>query len=304
MSKRRVSGFIGLGRMGAPMCARLAEAGYELIVFDAAGTRARAPVKAAAASGIEEVAQKAATVFLSLPDGDVSLAVIDRIIEAPASKVERVIDLSTVGLDASRLAHGRLREAGIGFIDAPVSGGVGGAKAGTLSVMWAGSAADLGAGAEAFSIFGSNVAHVGEEPGQGQAMKLLNNFLSATAMAATSEAIAFGLSQGLDMGTMLAILNVSTGQNTATNDKFPNRIQTGTFDAGFALALMAKDVALYAQCVRAAGVSNRLGELMEATWNEAHKAMPGSDFTRIFEHIRDARRPSHDGGGTMPSGKE
>ncbi len=137
--------------------------------------------------------------------------------------------------------------------------------------------------------FTGNVFHVGVEPGQGQAMKLLNNFLSGTAMAATSEAIAFGDSQGLDLATMLDVVNVSTGVNSATRDKFPQRILTGSFDAGFKTALLAKDVTLYLDNARAAGAPHDLGAVVAALWQACDRALPDSDFTRVFEYLREGR---------------
>jgi 3-hydroxyisobutyrate dehydrogenase len=130
-----------------------------------------------------------------------------------------------------------------------------------------------------------NLFHVGETPGQGQAMKLLNNFLSATAMAATSEAVIFGESQGLDMGTILSVLNVSTGQNTASSDKFVNRILTGTFNAGFTVRLMAKDVGLYRSAVAGAGTAAKMGEPVSALWRELDEKMGAEDFTRVYTHL-------------------
>ena len=130
--------------------------------------------------------------------------------------------------------------------------------------------------------FTGNRFHVGTEPGQSQALKLLNNFLSATAMAATSEAVHFGLTHGLDMKTTLDVLNVSTGRNTATSDKFPNRILTGTFDAGFRMALMEKDVALYLGHVRETGTAREIGEVAAGYYARALAAHPEGDFTEIY----------------------
>ena len=135
-----------------------------------------------------------------------------------------------------------------------------------------------------------NRFHVGATVGQGQAMKLLNNFLSGTAMAATAEAVSFGLDHGLDMKTMLEVLNASSGQNTATSDKYPRRVLTGTYDAGFATRLIAKDVALYERCVAASGARSALGAAVCEQWRRADAALPGSDFTRIYDYVRDSRR--------------
>ena len=132
-----------------------------------------------------------------------------------------------------------------------------------------------------------NVFHVGTRAGQGQAMKLLNNFLSATALAATSEAIAFGVAEGLDMSVMLDVLNVSTGRNSATADKFPNRIMTGSYDAGFHTRLMAKDVRLFLDSVARTGTAAAVAESVSDVWQRADAAMPGSDFTQIWQFVSD-----------------
>jgi 3-hydroxyisobutyrate dehydrogenase len=133
--------------------------------------------------------------------------------------------------------------------------------------------------------FSKNLFHVGPNPGQGQAMKLLNNFLSGTAMAATSEAMAFALSQGLEMETMLDVVNVSTGRNSATSDKFPNRIATGTYDAGFKTALLTKDIRLFLENARAAGTPSKVAATVAEQWRRCDEAMPDSDFTRIYEFL-------------------
>ncbi len=169
-----------------------------------------------------------------------------------------------------------------------MSGGQAGARAGTITLMWAGPGAELARHSEVLGSFCGHPFHVGDEPGQGQALKIINNFLSGTAMAATSEAVLYGLSQGLDMQTMLEVINVSTGANSATRDKFPRRILTGTFDAGFKTALLAKDLQLYLDNARAAGAPDTVGGAVAGLWRRCDAALPDSDFTRIYEFIRDA----------------
>ena len=153
--------------------------------------------------------------------------------------------------------------------------------------MWAGPAIELERHRAAIAAFCKNPFHVGEAPGQGQALKLINNFLSGTAMTATSEAMLYGLSQGLDMKTMLDVVNVSTGANSATRDKFPNRVLTGSFDAGFKTTLLAKDLRLYLDNARAAGAPHDLGSVVAALWQACDRALPDSDFTRVFEYLRE-----------------
>lgn len=278
-------GFIGLGNMGAPMCANLVAAGHTMRVFDAAGTAERVPDGALAADSIADLAATTDTIFLSLPDGRISGLVCDEILAKAGRRVSRIVDFSTTGPKAAGAMGAKLDAAGIAFVDAPVSGGRAGAIAGSLTVIASGPKSDMADLASAFDAVGGNVFHVGEVPGQAQAVKLLNNFLSATAMAATSEAMLFGQKYGVDISTILDCVNVSSGRNTASADKFLNRVVTGTYDAGFATALMAKDVALYLEQARVAGTPDEIGSVVSAQWNAALEDMPESDFTEIYRHI-------------------
>ncbi len=145
-------------------------------------------------------------------------------------------------------------------MDAPVSGGVAGARARTLSVMYAGPETACHAVEPVLAGLSDRRRRVGDRPGMAQALKLANNFLSATALAATSEAVAFGLSVGLDMGLMLEVIDASSGQSAATSDKFPNHVLTGRYAAGFANSLMSKDLKLYLLAVDELGAPSVLGE--------------------------------------------
>lgn len=282
-------GFIGLGKMGGPMAANVAGAFPGLICFDAAGTSERTPPDAVAAESIAEVAQRCETVLLSVPDGAATLAVVAALQATERRSVRTVIDLSTIGPAAATEAAAALAAGGVDYCDGPVSGGAAGARAATISLMFAGPTDALDANRIVLESFTGNIFHVGQRAGQGQAMKLLNNFLSATALAATSEALAFGVAHDLDMATMVAVLNVSTGRNSATVDKFPNRIITGGYDAGFSTAHMTKDVGLFESGATAAGTDHRVAGAVTATWREADAAMPGSDFTEIWKFVRDRR---------------
>ena len=276
-------GFIGLGNMGAPMCGHLCAAGLPITCYDAAGTAERAPEGAEAADDLASLARSVDTIFLSLPDGSVVSDVAGEIAAVSDRRTTTVVDFSTTGPEAAAAIGASLNDAGIVFVDAPVSGGRSGAVAGTITVICAGPADAISALSAAFDAVGGNTFHVGERPGQAQAMKLLNNFLSATAMAATTEATLFGAAHGLDMKTMIDVLNVSSGRNTATADKFPNRILTGTYDAGFSSALIAKDVRLYMEGVGQTGTRAVLGKVVSTTLDQLESAMPGADFTRIYK---------------------
>jgi len=287
-------GFAGLGQMGGPMAGNIAAAGLSPVVYDKAGTADRAPAGSVAAESFEDLVRRCDTLFLSLPDGTYCLEAARALIQCQERRPTVVFDLSTIGPPAAREIDRVLGENGIIYVDAPVSGGAAGAKAGTITVMCAGPLGEFERHREILGAFSKNRFHVGDTPGQGQALKVLNNFLSATAMAATSEAVLFGLSQGLDMKTLLDVVNVSTGQNSATLDKFPNRILPGTFDAGFKTAFLAKDVRLYLENAKAAGTPDRVGSMVSETWNDCDTTLPGSDFTRIYSFIEGAMKAAVD----------
>ena len=280
-------GFIGLGQMGGPMAKNISAKGFPLTVYDKAGTEHLAPKGANLAASTAEVARVADTIFLSVPDGSVSLNLVDEIVACSDRCAKVVIDLSTIGPVAAREANEKCLSSEIIYIDAPVSGGQAGARAGTITVMLAGPKHEVEAHESVLRAFSKNPFHVGEQPGQGQALKILNNFLSGTAMVATTEAILYGLSQGLDFKTMLDVVNVSTGQNTATADKFPNRIMPGTFDAGFATALVTKDVNLFFDNASEAKTPTKIAEAIKEIWDATNEALPGSDFSMVYRYLRD-----------------
>jgi 3-hydroxyisobutyrate dehydrogenase-like beta-hydroxyacid dehydrogenase len=284
-----IVGFIGLGAMGSRMAANVAKAGFEMICFDVAGTEARAPEGAKIGASVGAVAAAADVIILSLPNGDISAAVAEEIIETNQRTVSTIIDTSTIGVAAAKAVHGRFAASELAYMDAPVSGGIAGAAAGTIALMFAGPAADFAALAPILSAMSKRPFHVGEEAGQAQAMKLLNNFLSGLALTATSEAIAFGLTQGLEMATMLEVLNVSSGQNTATSDKFPNRVLPETYDAEFLNTLYLKDISLYVENVGNAGTADAISRNLLPIWQRFTADQPGADFTRIFPFVRDKR---------------
>jgi 3-hydroxyisobutyrate dehydrogenase-like beta-hydroxyacid dehydrogenase len=249
-------GFIGLGNMGAPMARRLVEAGHRVVVYD---TRQEAignlaALGAVAARSPAEVADAAETVMASLPTPDVVLKVATGPHGVIAGKrVRRFVDLSTTGAVVAQRISDFLAARNIVQIDSPVSGGVRGAENGTLAVMVSGPRAEIAAVEPALAAIGK-VFILGERPGLGQTMKLVNNVLSATAMAATSEAMVMGTKAGLDPRLMLDVINAGTGRNTATEDKFVKAVLPGTFDLGFTAALMLKDVKLFLAEREALGV--------------------------------------------------
>jgi 3-hydroxyisobutyrate dehydrogenase len=281
-------GWIGVGSMGHRMSRHLVEAGYAVVVADAVSTE-RAPPGTTVAKSNAEVAKQADIIILSLPDGNVSQAVAKEIAATSPRRVKTVVDTSTIGIKAAQAVAATLGAAGIEFIDAPVSGGTAGADKATLAIMLACPAPAYERMKGLMSLMGKPF-HAGDKPGQGQAIKLLNNFLSATALAATSEAIAFGTGQGIEMKTILDIVNASTGRNTATDDKFPRRIMHGRYDAGFTAKLQLKDIRLYLENARAAGTSDEIASVVVDVWSQMDADLPGSDITEMYPFTVKGRR--------------
>jgi 3-hydroxyisobutyrate dehydrogenase len=280
-------GFIGLGNMGSVLAGNLVASGHEVVTYDVAGPE-RSPDGATFAGSLDEVAAGAGIVVLSLPDGAVSEEVARGLVAAADRRTTHVVDTSTIGVTAARLVAWLLSEASVSYVDAPVSGGVAGARTRTLSVMYAGEESACAVVEPVLAGLSDRWRRVGDHPGMAQALKLANNFLSATALAATSEAVAFGISMGLDMATMIEVLNTSSGQSGATSDKFPNHVLTGRYAAGFTNSLMAKDLSLYLAAVESQETSSVLGPVTAAEWERFATEEPGADFTRIYPFIEGA----------------
>ena len=281
-------GFIGLGNMGFHMARRLIEAGNRVIVYD---TR-REPVDKLVALGAEPaasvrgVADRAETVMASLPTPDIVQAVAagkGGLIEG--NRVRRFVDLSTTGSVMAQRIFDTLKVREIVQIDSPVSGGVSGAEKGTLAVMVSGPRAEATIVEPALAVIGK-VFFIGERPGAGQTMKLCNNYLSAAAMAATSEAMVMGVKAGLDPRIMLDVINAGSGRNTATENKFPKMVVPRTFNLGFTNGLMAKDVGLALSEAAALGVPMDVAEaVMRALKLACDEIGPEQDLTTVVQPI-------------------
>jgi 3-hydroxyisobutyrate dehydrogenase len=284
----RTVGFVGLGAMGAHMVARLIDAGHDLAVFD---TRAEAMAPhvargARACASARAVADAADTVLVSLPTPDVVRAVAGEL--APGDAIAAFVDLSTTGPEVAAQVAAMLGAAGVACLDAPVSGGVAGAQAGTLTIMAAGDEALFESLHPLLDALGRNVVLVGAEPGQGQLAKVLNNLLSASAIAITGEALALGVHGGLSAGTLLDVFNSSSGRNTASADKFPKHVLPRTFGVGFRLELMHKDVQLCLAEARRQEVPMALGGAVGELWaRAAASAAAGADCTEIVRMLEE-----------------
>jgi 3-hydroxyisobutyrate dehydrogenase-like beta-hydroxyacid dehydrogenase len=281
-------GFVGVGRMGGPMSQRLIDAGHAVSVFDANAEATAALKKAGAtvASSPDDIGNSADIVFVSLPTpAIVQSVVLDGIGRGSRAKI--IVDLSTSGPGMAGRVSTALKERGIAWIDAPVSGGIAGAKGGTLAVMASGPRATFDVVEPLLKNFGK-VFYVGEKAGLAQVAKLGNNLLAAAALVVSSEALAMGVKAGLDPKVMLDIINASSGRNSATQDKFPRAVLPRTFDFGFTTGLSYKDVGLCVDEAEAMGVPMVAGAIvrqMLAITNA--KFGPNSDFTSIARVVEE-----------------
>jgi 3-hydroxyisobutyrate dehydrogenase-like beta-hydroxyacid dehydrogenase len=284
-------GFIGLGNMGFPMMRRLVDAGYAVVVFDTRPDVVATAVAGGAAQGISvrDVADRAETVLASLPSLQASLDVAtgaDGVVTG--SRVRRFVDLSTVGRDVAQRNHAALAQAGIAALDSPVSGGVAGAQQGTLAVMVSGARSEFDIVRPALEAIGRPIL-VSEKPGAAQTMKLVNNLLAATALAATAEAMVMGVKAGLDAQVMIDVLNAGSGGTHASRDKFPRAVLPRTFDYGFATGLMVKDVRLYLEEAHSLGLPTHGADAVAALWESTMDTQGAeSDFTSVVKPLEEA----------------
>ncbi|QZH58893.1 NAD(P)-dependent oxidoreductase [Mycolicibacterium farcinogenes] len=281
-------GFIGLGNMGWPMMNRLLTAGFPVVAFDvrAAVLAEATALGAQPADSVRAVADRAATLLASLPTPQISESVVAEV--AAGSRVQRFVDLSTVGGQAAQRNHAVLGAQGIAALDSPVSGGMHGAEAGTLAIMVSGPRSEFDLLSTVFEVLGRAI-FVSEQPGAAQTMKLINNLMAATTLAATAEVMVMGVKAGLSADVMIDVLNAGSGGTHASRDKFPRAVLPRTFDYGFATGLMAKDVGLYLAEATSLGLPVEMAETVQRIWeNTLHAEGPDSDFTSVVKPMEEA----------------
>lgn len=277
-------GFAGLGQMGGPMVRRLRDAGYQVTAYDIAESARRrlAGESWLSVTDSPDALALSDVVVTILPDSD---AVEDVLVTSRLGEKLRagaaVIDMSSSDPRRTRDLATLLRRGGVTLLDAPVSGGVGGAAKGTLSIMVGGDEADVETWRPLLGCFGTRIVRVGQV-GAGHAAKSLNNLLSATALLVTGEALLVGSRFGLDPAALLGALNGSSGRNSATEHKFPNYVLTGTFSSGFAAGLMAKDVGIALSLARATGTQTPVATEVAARWSRlSERLAPCADHTEV-----------------------
>jgi len=285
-----VLGFVGVGRMGGPMALRLLDAGYTLSVFDTSADALTPLIArgATSAASAEAVASEADVVIMSLPTPPIVQAVSlgERGI-LRGTRAKTLIDVSTTGPSVAGVVAKACVERGVAWVDSPVSGGVNGAVKGTLAVMVSCAKDTFPAVDPVLKNFGRTF-YVGEKPGLAQIAKLANNLLAAAAIVLSSEAMAMGVKAGLDAKVLIDIINAGSGRNSATQDKFPKSILTGTFDFGFATGLSYKDVRLCIDEAEALGVPMVAGAAVRQMLAITQaKFGADSDFTSIAKVVEE-----------------
>jgi 3-hydroxyisobutyrate dehydrogenase len=268
-------GFIGIGNMGRPMAANLVKGGYQVVAYDTDIDRAAKFAEDCGgdcAATLADLAKRIDAVVTMLPTGKEVRACLleaeDGALAANLRKGAIVIDMSSADPVGTRKTHADLAARGLAFVDAPVSGGVPRATDGTLAIMIGGDAPAVAAAKPVLEKMGTRLFEVGG-PGNGHAMKALNNFVAGSGFIAVAEAVLVGQRFGLDPNVMIDVMNVSTGKNFNTENVVKQHVISRQFASGFALGLLAKDVKIAADLAHAIDVESPLSRLSAALLEEA-----------------------------------
>ncbi|WP_181781746.1 NAD(P)-dependent oxidoreductase [Pseudonocardia pini] len=288
MTDQATVAVVGLGQMGAPMARRLVGAGRTVLGVDTdpAVVAAAAADCVKPAASVAEAARSSDTMILMLPHSGIVDAVAAEIAAVTGEgRCRRIVDMSSSEPSRTRQLAARLVRSGVELVDAPVSGGVGAAVAGTLTVMVGGSAEQFAVVERLLDPVGSSIVHVGAV-GSGHALKALNNLMSACSMVITAEAMTVAARFGIDPETALAVVNSASGRSGSTEAKFPRFVLPRRFDSGFTAALMDKDVGIATRLAADVGVRTTLADAVGARWHELVGQLPaGADHTEIIRPL-------------------
>lgn len=285
----QVVAFIGLGNMGGPMALNLQKAGFQVQAFDLnkEALAIVAEAGAIAAESAKAAVQGADFVISMLPAGKHVIGLYQDV-RSDIKAGALVLDCSTIDAQSARQVGSLLADAGIAFIDAPVSGGVGGAKAGTLTFIVGGSAENFQRANDVLSAMGKNLFHAGEV-GAGQIAKICNNMLLSVLMLGTSEALQLGVDNGLDPKVLSDIMLKSSGRNWTLElynpcpDVLPNVPSSNNYQGGFMVDLMAKDLGLASECAQQSQSTTPMGALARNLYVQHQRQGNGKlDFSSIF----------------------
>lgn len=284
--------FIGLGKMGTPMTARLIQAGYRVRGFDSSSAARRTFAEAHGADSVSGTAvdavASASAVITMLPDGKTVRGVLlgPQGAACHIASGSLVIDMSSSSPIDTQATSAELAKLGIEMVDAPVSGGVKRAVDGSLAIMAGGAPAAVERCMPLLNVMGASLFATGPL-GSGHAMKALNNYVSAAGLVAASEALLVGPRYGLDPAVMVDVLNASTGRNNSTENKLKQHILSGTFGSGFALSLMAKDLKTAGELAESSGLSTLFTDASVRIWQDARQALgEDADHTEIYRYVK------------------
>jgi 3-hydroxyisobutyrate dehydrogenase len=284
-------GFVGLGNMGEPMCRHLPDKGYKLLIYDAdpEALARLGDTPAEPTASPEALAIEVDVVLLSLPNSDVVEEVVfgKSGLKGGLSSGKALIDTSSSRPSSTRGISKRLATEGIDMLDAPVSGGVLRAREGTLSVMVGGKRAVYEKYREILESFGDRIFYVGDH-GAGHLVKALNNLLSATTLASASEATLLARRAGVAPDAFVEVINASNGRSYSTEVKFPRYILNRTFDDGFALGLMNKDLKIALEAAAEMEFPMPIGSALAQVWEIALARGYGPEnHTAIYAFLED-----------------
>jgi 3-hydroxyisobutyrate dehydrogenase-like beta-hydroxyacid dehydrogenase len=287
------AGFLGIGNMGLPMAGKLLDGGHRLTVYDIRPAAMEPLLKRQArrASSPRDLADQCEIVFVSLPTLAAFRAVMsgeDGLVRGKVMKL--LVNTCTVGVPFVKEIEQAAAALGVILVDCPISGGPPGARAGSLSVMVSGDPAAVERLRPMISLWGRTLTVAGDKPGAAQVLKLTNNILSAVALAATAEAFVMGAKGGLDPEVMLAAINAGSGQNSATQAKFPNAVMTRSFDFGAEMHILMKDIDLAIAQGEELGVPMLVCQAARLVFKHAmQKGAANEDLTAIVKYVeRDA----------------
>lgn len=290
MNETKFIGVIGLGNMGRGMALSLQRGGFQVLGLDKTPqTAQRAEAEGVPlAKGLADIVERCETIVLSLPTSAIvrELLVGDGGIQGLAKRALTIIDTTTADPEVTRELAAQVRETGIVLLDAPVSGGPGGALRGELTMFLGGSEADVDAAKPVLSAMGKNLFHIGAS-GAGNIAKIVNNLLTAAQLLTAGEAFRMAEAAGVKTEQLLDAVNAGSGRSGVTLFNYPNRILPGTFNSGFTMQLMRKDVALAVSLYEKLGVDVPVTKEVAQIWRDsAGKLADGEDFNRIVSFQR------------------
>lgn len=289
-------GFVGLGNMGLPMAVHLARAGHATRCFDGSDSALERAAEAGldTAKNLDDVVDGIDVLMLMLPSSDVVEAVLlgSKLLTAMTAG-SIVVDMGSSRPSSTKALAGAALSRDVGYVDAPVSGGVAGAESGSLTIMTGGRTEDVETVRPLLELMGKKVTHAGPA-GAGHALKALNNLMSATHLLVSSEALLAGHAFGLNYDVMLDVINTSSGRSGSTETKWPRHVLPGTFDSGFGMALMVKDMGIAVDLADELGWPAPLAHAATDLWRQAVTELPdGADHTAVVEWLRKRHEDHH-----------